>query len=320
MQNVIARPRLGCRLAPLGVGQGGRRSSPARAQPPNEASFPALGGGGSAESARPVSTPLSGWGPSQAGQSRAAAKPPGMPDADFPALQGRPARPQTSALAQRAEPGADGPPPAAGGHSASLKAANKVRASGVDCLTCWLLGMLSWLLMPLPPFWLLLWSPRERLHPCHHSGPAVLQALLAKIRQRVSEEAYGDITAAAGQFMAGSLPAQAFFSRMQRLGISSLVPDMGALLQDTAKREALLRVYADSLRDAQPSNAGWALPACALVPAALLCQRRSACCALSGPLVLAQLCLQKLDHPVTRRRHTGLCMGQGHPATLLSAE
>ena len=87
--------------------------------------------------------------------------------------------------------------------------------------------------------------------------PAVVQALLSKIRQRVSEEAYAEITAAAGQFMQGSLPARAFFGRMQHHSISSLVPDMAALLQDTAKREALLSTYADSLQEGQSSGSGY---------------------------------------------------------------
>ena len=59
--------------------------------------------------------------------------------------------------------------------------------------------------------------------------------------------------------MAGSMPAEAFFGRMQRHSISGLVPDMAALLQDTAKREALLSAYADSLQEGQTTDSGYSL-------------------------------------------------------------
>ena len=118
---------LDSRLAPLGVGTG-RRASSARPRAGDESSYPALGGRSAPEPAQPSSSSLASWGPSQAAQGRPTSQPPGGPDADFPALQGRPARPAPPAPSRQGGADADGPPPAAGGHSASLKAANKVRA------------------------------------------------------------------------------------------------------------------------------------------------------------------------------------------------
>ena len=118
---------LDCRLAPLGVGTG-RRASSARSQADDQSSYPALGGRSAAEPAQSSSTSLASWGPSQAAQSRPTSKPPGGPGADFPALQGRPTRPAAPVPSRQGDAGAEGPPPAVAGHSASLKAANKVRA------------------------------------------------------------------------------------------------------------------------------------------------------------------------------------------------
>lgn len=118
------------RLAPLGVGTA-RRSSTARSLPTDEGSYPALGGRSAAEPARPSGAVLASWGPSQAAQSRPNGRPPGTPDSEFPALRGKPGRGAAAAApvpaARQSEAAVEGPPDAAGGHSASLKAANKVR-------------------------------------------------------------------------------------------------------------------------------------------------------------------------------------------------
>lgn len=69
------------------------------------------------------------------------------------------------------------------------------------------------------------------------------QALLDKIRARLSADELDAFRRQAAAYMRGSIDACEYYTTVDSLGLHSLVPEMAALLPDPGKRDMLLFVY-----------------------------------------------------------------------------
>lgn len=78
------------------------------------------------------------------------------------------------------------------------------------------------------------------------------QALIEKARRQLSEADFAAFKQDSGQFMAGRLPAAALHSRIEALGVASLVPELAALCPDAQKRAQLLQVHRDTFQSPAP--------------------------------------------------------------------
>ena len=92
-----------------------------------------------------------------------------------------------------------------------------------------------------------------------------LQSLIEKARQQLSMADFSAFKQDSGQFMAGRLPAATLHSRIQALGMSSLVPDLAALCPDAQKRKELLQVHCDTFQSPSPSGVRSRPPAAPLL-------------------------------------------------------
>lgn len=70
-----------------------------------------------------------------------------------------------------------------------------------------------------------------------------VQAVIDKVRQRVSPEDFAHFKQQSGLFMRGEASAQAFHSQVVSLGLAALLPDLAALCPDATKRTDLLEVH-----------------------------------------------------------------------------
>ena len=70
-----------------------------------------------------------------------------------------------------------------------------------------------------------------------------LQAVIDKVRQRVSPEDFIHFKQQSGLFMRGEASAQAFHIQVVSLGLAALLPDLAALCPDATKRTDLLEVH-----------------------------------------------------------------------------
>ena len=70
-----------------------------------------------------------------------------------------------------------------------------------------------------------------------------MQAVIDKVRQRVSPEDFIQFRQQSGLFVRGEASAQAFHSQVVSLGLAALLPDLAALCPDPTKRTDLLEVH-----------------------------------------------------------------------------
>ena len=70
-----------------------------------------------------------------------------------------------------------------------------------------------------------------------------LQAVIDKVRQRVSSEDFSHFKQQSALFMQGNATAKEFHTQVVSLGLASLLPDLAALCPDGTKRTHLLEVH-----------------------------------------------------------------------------
>jgi hypothetical protein len=125
--------------------------------------------------------------------------------------------------------------------------------------------------------------PSSNSHVCTSA-----QELLQKIRTRLDEDGLNAFRREAAAYMRGSVDAASYYAAVSSLGLSSLVPEMAALLPDPDKRAQLLSMHsaaessaADAAAVSRAARFGsWQCSRCGLVngPSARLacegCQAR----------------------------------------------
>ena len=72
---------------------------------------------------------------------------------------------------------------------------------------------------------------------------SVLQAVIDKVRQRVSAEDFSQFKQDSGRFMRGDASANDFHAQVMSLGLAALLPELAALCPDPVKRSDLLQVH-----------------------------------------------------------------------------
>ena len=70
-----------------------------------------------------------------------------------------------------------------------------------------------------------------------------LQAVIDKVRQRVSPEDFSHFKQQSGSFMRGDASAKDFHTQVVSLGLAALLPELAALCPDPLKRNDLLAVH-----------------------------------------------------------------------------
>lgn len=70
-----------------------------------------------------------------------------------------------------------------------------------------------------------------------------LQAVIDKVRQRVSPEDFSQFKQQSGSFMRGDASAKDFHTQVVTLGLAALLPELAALCPDPLKRSDLLAVH-----------------------------------------------------------------------------
>lgn len=70
-----------------------------------------------------------------------------------------------------------------------------------------------------------------------------MQAVIDKVRQRVSPDDFSQFKQESGRFMRGDASAKDFHSQVISLGLAALLPDLAALCPDPIKRTDLLAVH-----------------------------------------------------------------------------
>ncbi len=70
-----------------------------------------------------------------------------------------------------------------------------------------------------------------------------LQAVIDKVRQRVSPEDFSHFKQQSGSFMRGDASAKDFHTQVVSLGLAALLPELAALCPDPLKRSDLLSVH-----------------------------------------------------------------------------
>ncbi len=70
-----------------------------------------------------------------------------------------------------------------------------------------------------------------------------LQAVIDKVRQRVSPEDFSHFKQQSGNFMRGDASAKDFHTQVVSLGLAALLPELAALCPDPLKRSDLLAVH-----------------------------------------------------------------------------
>ena len=71
----------------------------------------------------------------------------------------------------------------------------------------------------------------------------ILQAVIDKVRQRVSPEDFSHFKQHSGSFMRGDASAKDFHTQVVSLGLAALLPELAALCPDPFKRSDLLAVH-----------------------------------------------------------------------------
>ena len=75
------------------------------------------------------------------------------------------------------------------------------------------------------------------------SCPVLVQAVIDKVRQRVSPEDFSQFKQESGRFLRGDASAKGFHTKVVSLGLAALLPELAALCPDATKRNDLLEVH-----------------------------------------------------------------------------
>lgn len=92
-----------------------------------------------------------------------------------------------------------------------------------------------------------------------------MQAVIDKVRQRVSPEDFNQFKHQSGLFMRGDASADDFHAQVVSLSLSALLPELAALCPDPTKRSDLLEVH----RSTFVTGAAAKVKSCCLAPARL---------------------------------------------------
>ena len=124
-----------------------------------------------------------------------------------------------------------------------------------------------------------------------------LQAVIDKVRQRVSPEDFSHFKHQSGSFMRGDASAKDFHTQVVALGLAALLPDLAALCPDPLKRSDLLAVHRSTFvaeSAAKVMHASCCMCTTLCIPCMTFCESRH-CQSASVHMCKALICSTRID-------------------------